>query len=183
MQDSGIAVTVFIAINIILPFVDSNQPTKQHLPAKQGNCSYAIKIQTTCAPFAGTTDAVGIRFGDLAGNLVVVKHLRNPQLVFDPREGKRKHGSLYGGFKRCAVDMFVVNGTCMAGNVCSLYVKKFGLDRWMPGWVKVLRQPSKNSRMLPISYTFYFRKFVPENVWFGFNYCGSNRGSQPQIAY
>ncbi|KAL5700547.1 hypothetical protein ACHQM5_025974 [Ranunculus cassubicifolius] len=142
-------------------------------------CSYTIQIETTCATSAGTKDPVGIRFGDSNGNLVIIKNLKNPKMLYGPKLGTRKQWGVYRGFERCAVDMYEVGGVCMSQGVCSLYVKQFGADGWRPGWVKVLRQEG-NGPAKVISDVFYFRRFVPQNVWFGLNYCDTNKRAQPQ---
>jgi len=151
-------------------------------PASGNNCSYSVEIETTCAPSAGTEDHVGVRFSDSLGNLIVVKHLKNPKLVYAPTAGlKKQAGGAYGGFQRCAIDVFEASGPCMSRRVCSLYLKKVGSDDWRPGWVKVLhRQDGGHAE--PVSYTFYFRTFVPENVWYGFDYCHSRGGFRPHAA-
>ncbi|KAL6326465.1 hypothetical protein AAG906_008327 [Vitis piasezkii] len=138
--------------------------------ASPGNCSYSIEIETTCAPSAKTTDRISVRFSDMAGNL----------LLYAPR-GMKNPGGVYGGFQRCAIDMFEASGACMSQIVCSLYLKKFGSDGWRPGWVKVLHRWD-DGRLAPVSHTFYFRTFVPENVWYGFDYCRSRGGLTPHIA-
>ncbi|XP_077212872.1 embryo-specific protein ATS3A-like [Tasmannia lanceolata] len=173
MDESGkILLSITIAFLFIFPSTKGGP-----LP----NCTYSIEIETTCAPFAGTTNVVGVRFGDSDGNLILVKHLKDPKLVYDPKDGVKKQGKSYGGFERCAIDMFETNGTCLSRWACYLYLKRSGSDEWRPGWVKVLRRREDGS-VFPVSYMFYFRIFVPDNVWFGFNYCWSNRGSMPQMA-
>ncbi|XP_021906449.1 embryo-specific protein ATS3A-like [Carica papaya] len=154
-----IIVIIFIAATIISPLAKANQ-----------NCTYLVEIQTSCAPSAETTDHISLRFGDAAGSLITVKHLKNPKLVYDPSHGLKRHGSGYGGFIRCGIDMFEASGECMKQSVCSLYLKRVGSDGWRPGWVKLFKQ-EKEGRAMPVSYMFYFRTFVPANVWYGLNYC------------
>jgi hypothetical protein len=144
------------------------------------NCSYSIEIETTCAPSAETKDHISVRFSDSAGNLIIVKHLKNPKLLYAPK-GFKKQGGAYGGFERCAIDLFEASGTCMKQSVCSLYLKKVGTDDWRPGCVKVLHQESSGA-LVPVSYVFYFRTFVPENVWYGLDYCHSKEGFMPHFA-
>ncbi|EEF37314.1 conserved hypothetical protein [Ricinus communis] len=157
------------------------QPTNTTLGESHKICSYSIEIETTCAPSADTKDHVSARFSDSSGNLIIVKHLKNPKLVYPPN-GLRKQGGVYGGFGRCAVDMFEVSGPCMKQSICSLYLKKVGSDNWRPGWVKVLHQEGSNGHLVQVSYMFYFRRFLPENVWYGFDYCHSKEGFQPHVA-
>lgn len=166
-----IILTIFISVHA----VNSFQPTNK-------NCSYSIEIETTCASYADTTGPIGLRFNDLLGNLIIVKHLKNPKLVYAPKEILKEINGTYHGFRRCAIDKFEVIGTCMSKWVCSLYLKRFGSDGWRPGWVKVLHQENGEGDPLPVSYKFYFRTFVPQNVWFGFDYCHSRRGFIPHFA-
>ncbi|KAJ0102133.1 hypothetical protein Patl1_06212 [Pistacia atlantica] len=160
----------------IFPLTKANQPLNQTSLISQGNiCSYSIEIETSCAAAAETTDHISVRFSDSAGNLIIVKHLKNPKLLYAPKNGGKKQG---GGLQRCSINMFNANGACMKKSVCALYVKRVGSDEWRPGWIKVVHQ-EENGRAVPVSYTFYFRKFVPENVWFGFDYCHSRVGFKP----
>ncbi|KAK4835353.1 hypothetical protein QYF36_008756 [Acer negundo] len=130
------------------------------------------QVETTCAVSAETTDHISLRFSDSKGNLIIVKHLKNPKLIIAPKNGVKKPVG-GGGFQRCSTDMFEVNGgACMEQSVCALYLKRVGSDEWRPGWVKVFHQDN-GGRQVQVSYTFYFRTFVPENVWFGFDYCHS----------
>ncbi|PQM43237.1 uncharacterized protein Pyn_29944 [Prunus yedoensis var. nudiflora] len=160
--------TVFAIFFIISTPINAMQPNNYGFQGSKTNCTYSIEIETTCAQSAGTTDHVSVRFGDSEGNLIIVKHLNNPKLLYAPKGGLRRRG--YGGFGRCAKDMFEASGPCMSQRVCSLYLKRVGSDDWRPGRVKVLHQQD-GSRVVPVSYVFYFRTFVPENVWYGFNYC------------
>ena len=164
---------IFIVSITIFSSAFGNKPNNQALLGSQKNCSYSIEIQTTCAPSADTTDHVSIRFSDSLGNLIIVKHLKNPKLLYAPKGGLKKQGGAYSGFERCAIDMFEASGPCMSQRVCSLYLKKVGSDNWRPGWVKVLHTQD-GGHVVPVSYMFYFRTFVPENVWYGFDYCHSN---------
>ncbi|XP_024024746.1 embryo-specific protein ATS3A [Morus notabilis] len=120
---------------------------------------------------AETRDHVSVRFSDSKGNVVIVKQLKNPKLLYAPKNGSKKRDGAYGGFERCAVDMFESSGPCVSDKVCSLYLKKVGSDEWRPGWIKVHQQ--EGGSLVQISCMFYFRTFVPENVWYGFNYCHS----------
>ncbi|XP_059627159.1 embryo-specific protein ATS3A-like [Cornus florida] len=170
--------TISVIAIIIFSTANGSQITSIAL---QGNRSYSIQIETTCAPAAETTDTISLRFSDSAGDLVIIKHLKNPKLLYAPKGGSRRHGGAYGGFARCAVEMFEVSGARMGGRVCALYLKRFGSDGWRPGWVKVLRRQD-NGREVPVSYMFYFRTFVPGNVWYGFDYCQSRGGFVPHVA-
>lgn len=176
---------VLLVISILTTTIPShvateNLPISANLQESQKNCSYSIEIETTCAASADTKDHVSVRFSDSSGNLIIVKPLKNPKLLYAPK-GFRKHGTgSYGGFGRCSVDMFEASGPCMQG-VCSLYFKKVGSDDWRPGWVKVLHKVG-DGHLVPVSYVFYFRIFVPGNVWYGFDYCHSKERFMPHVA-
>ena len=124
---------------------------------------------------------MSVRFSVSLGNLIIVKHLKNPKLLYAPKGGLKKQGGAYSGFERFAIDMFEASGPCMSQRVCSLYLKKVGSDNWRPGWVKVLHTQD-GGHVVPVSYMFYFRTFVPENVWYGFDYCHSNGAFMPHAA-
>lgn len=173
MKALSILAMATIAFIISLP-VDAVQPTNHGFQGSKPNCTYSIEIETTCAQSAETRDHVSLRFSDSKGDLIIVKHLNNPKLLYAPKGGG------YGGFGRCAIDVFEASGPCMSTRVCSLYVKKVGSDDWRPGWMKVLHQQD-GGREVPVSYVFYFRTFVPENVWFGFDYCKSKGGFVPRV--
>ncbi|KAM5556181.1 embryo-specific protein ATS3A [Rosa sericea] len=161
---------------ISLP-TNAMHPINHGFQGAKPNCTYSIEIETTCAQSAETTDHVSVRFSDSKGDLIIVKHLKNPKLLYAPKGGSKRGG--YGGFGRCAIDMFEASGPCMSSRVCSLYVKKVGSDDWRPGWVKVLHR--QDGGQVPVSYVFYFRTFVPENVWYGFDYCHSKGGFVPHV--
>ncbi|XP_057981087.1 embryo-specific protein ATS3-like [Malania oleifera] len=155
-------INILIIATIISPANGSQFTNHAFQVSGLRNCSYSIEIETTCAPSAETTDHVSARFSDSAGNLVIAKHLTHPKLVVAPKHGLKKPGAAYNGFGRCSIDMFRARGSCMSHWVCSLYLKRIGADGWRPGWVKVLHQRD-SGLAVPISYTFYFRKFLPEN--------------------
>ncbi|GLJ24167.1 hypothetical protein SUGI_0461040 [Cryptomeria japonica] len=170
---------------ILLLFVTpilATRPPATMLPGQQkGNCTYAVEIETTCAPSAATADHVGVRFGDSEGNHVVAKNLKHPEPIWNPRmgrENKDKQWNNYQPFDKCAIDRFEVEGPCMQRGICYLYLKRVGADEWRPGWAKVLHKKS-DGVVSPVSDTFYFRMFLPSNVWFGFDYCDENPPHPP----
>lgn len=163
----SVSILTIFAVALLTSFpVNGNQPTNKVFQGSQKNCSYSIEIETTCAPNAETTDHVSVRFSDSQGDWIIVKHLK-----YSKNGKNKKQGEVYDGFRRCAIDMFEASGPCMREKVCSLYLKKVGSDNWRPGWVKVHQQDGNGG--VKDSYMFYFRVFVPENVWYGFNYCYS----------
>lgn len=180
------SILIIFIVSIIFPPASGNKPNDQALQGPHRNCSYSVEIETTCAASAETADHVSVRFSDSLGNLIIVKHLKNPKLIYAPKDGSKQQqgGGAYRGFQRCAIDMFEASGACMRQRVCSLYLKKVGSDDWRPGWVKVLhnQDPDAGGDAVPVSYMFYFRTFVPENVWYGFDYCHSRGGLMPHAA-
>eukprot|EP01018_Ginkgo_biloba_P019897 Gb_33702 [translate_table: standard] len=159
------------------------RPPATMLPGQQkGNCSYAVEIETTCAASAETADHIGVRFGDSEGNHVVAKHLSHPKPIFNPREGKQNQWTKYKPFDRCAIDRYEVEGPCMQRGICYLYLKRVGSDEWRPGWAKVLSKRG-DGLVAPASDTFYFRMFLPSNVWFGFDYCDLNQPHPPLVVH
>ena len=149
---SSITLLIFFLVNGI-----QFKLTNQDFLGPQRNCSYSIEIETTCAPSAETRDHISVRFSDAKGNLVIVKHLKNPKLLYAPKNGPKKQGGTYNGFGRWAIDLFEASGPCVSDKVCSLYLKKVGSDAWRPGWVKVHQQ--EGGHVVQVSYMFYFRTF------------------------
>lgn len=174
-KKANILIVFILSINVVSPLAKANQPTNLASQISEGNCSYLIQIETTCAPSADTTDHISVRFIDSSGNLIIVKHLRNPKLLNSPKYDLKKSAGRENSefqFKRCSISSFEAKGACMKKSVCALYLKRVGSDDWRPGWVKVLHQED-SGRAVPVSYTFYFRTFLPGNVWYGFDYCHS----------
>lgn len=145
--------------------METNPPTKSSKDPKR-IAHTPLRLRQHVAPNAETTDHVSVRFSDSQGDWIIVKHLK-----YSKNGKNKKQGEFYGGFRRCAIDMFEASGPCMREKVCSLYLKKVGSDNWRPGWVKVHQQDGNGG--VKDSYMFYFRVFVPQNVWYGFNYCYS----------
>nr|ABK21987.1 unknown [Picea sitchensis] len=180
------ATLAFILLLLLAVPIWARPPLATMLPGQQkGNCSYAVEIETTCAPSAETADQVGVRFGDPLGNHVVAAHLKHPAPVFNPGLGHQKQGGThvqYKAFDRCAIDRFEVEGPCMQRGICYLYLKRVGADDWRPGWAKVLCK-HKDGLLAPASDMFYFRTFLPSNVWFGFDYCDTDGPHPPLLVH
>lgn len=70
-----------------------------------------------------------------------------------------------GGFEKCSSDTFQVNGQCL-DTICSLYIYRSGLDGWIPETVEIYEEGSKSVK-------FDFNKNVPDNTWYGHNYCNN----------
>jgi len=114
-------------------------------------CTYAVKVKTSCASPARTSDVVSVAFGDAYRNEAY---------------GARLPG---GGnaFERCGADTFHVSGACGYG-VCYLYLRRAGRDGWAPEWVQVL-EPGPAAGEKPR--TFRFGAPLPDGVWYGHNLC------------
>lgn len=73
-------------------------------------------------------------------------------------------------FEGCSSDTFHLRGPC-AYQICYVYLYRSGPDGWMPGTVKIY---SYNSRAV----TFNYNRFLPGDIWYGFNYCNAASFSQ-----
>ncbi|XP_050231147.1 embryo-specific protein ATS3B-like [Mercurialis annua] len=111
-------------------------------------CSYTVKISTSCSSVRYTRDQISLSFGDAYGNQVYAPRIDDP------------HSST---FESCSTDTFQINGPCTYP-ICYLYLYRNGYDGWKPKYVSVYGYHIK-------SVTFNFNTFVPNAVWFGFNYC------------
>lgn len=184
------AMLPFILLLLLAVPIWARPPLATMLPGQQkGSCSYAVEIETTCAPSAETADQVGVRFGDSLGNHVVAAHLKHPEPVFNPRLNptfghQKQSGShvQYRAFDKCSIDKFEVEGPCMQRGICYLYLKRVGTDDWRPGWAKVLSK-HRNGVLVAASDMFYFRTFLPSNVWFGFDYCDTDGPHPPLLVH
>ncbi|VAH02968.1 unnamed protein product [Triticum turgidum subsp. durum] len=116
-------------------------------------CTYTVKVKTSCASPARTSDAVSVAFGDAYRNEAYGARLP----------------SAPGGraFERCGTDTFRVSGVCGYG-VCYLYLRRAGRDGWAPEWVQVT-EPGPGAGEKPA--TFYFGAPLPDGVWYGHNRC------------
>ncbi|KAL6897897.1 hypothetical protein ACP4OV_006856 [Aristida adscensionis] len=116
-------------------------------------CTYTLRVKTSCASPARTTDAVAVAFGDAYRN-----EAHAPRL---PTGG--------GGnaLERCGTDTFRVAGPCGYG-ICYLYLRRDGRDGWAPEWVQVVEPGPGPS---PATATFYFGDPLPDGVWYGHDRC------------
>ncbi|ESQ40653.1 hypothetical protein EUTSA_v10015927mg, partial [Eutrema salsugineum] len=115
-----------------------------------GSCSYTVIISTSCSSPRYTRDQISLAFGDGYGNQVYAPRLDDP--------GTR-------AFDKCSSDTYEINGPC-AYQICYVYLYRSGPDGWVPGRVKIFGHSSK-------AVTFSYNKYVPESIWYGFNYCNS----------
>ncbi|EXB53234.1 hypothetical protein L484_007177 [Morus notabilis] len=132
------------------------------------NCAYTVTIETTCAKGAETSNHISLRFGDTNSNDVLVKHLNSKHVrKLDPLEPEVLDDVPRKPFQACTVDQFQVKGQCVDSPVCYLYLKLAGSDDWRPGLaqVRVLEGSNLSSNF------FYFRRYLPRNVWHGLDVC------------
>ncbi|KAL4189483.1 hypothetical protein AMTRI_Chr08g207350 [Amborella trichopoda] len=132
------------------------------------NCSYTVKIETTCTKGAETSDHVSLRFGDVDSHDVTVRHLNSKHVRRVDKIGTTVLDDVpRRPFQACSIDEFQVEGPCVESTVCYLYLKHIGKDNWRPGRVQVHVAGKPGFSSLP----FYFRRFVPEHVWHGDDMC------------
>ncbi|KAI3678417.1 hypothetical protein L6452_37708 [Arctium lappa] len=132
------------------------------------NCTYAITVKTTCTKGADTTNHVNIRFGDSDSNDILVHHLNSKHVKrLDPLEPQVLDDVPIKPFQACTIDQFEHTGLCVDSPVCYLYLKLTGQDDWRPGFaqIRVLEGPHLSSDY------FYFRRYLPRNVWHGIDVC------------
>lgn len=166
-------------------------PSLVFLPKMQnfGRCSYTVIISTSCSSPRYTRDQISLYFGDGYGNQVkssavsdflciywdflrwkcvtLWMHLGFVLLnqVYAPRlddPGRR-------AFEQCSSDTYEINGPC-AHQICYVYLYRSGPDGWVPGSIKIFSYGSK-------AVTFSYNTFIPQSIWYGFNYCNNNSHS------
>ncbi|GAB2300339.1 hypothetical protein Dimus_034376 [Dionaea muscipula] len=112
------------------------------------SCSYTVIISTSCSSVSYTRDRISLAFGDAYGNQVYVPRLDDPSSRT---------------FERCSADTFQINGPCTY-DVCYVYLYRRGYDGWKPDTVEIYGTYTRTA-------AFYYKTFIPSNVWYGFNYC------------
>ncbi|MED6216371.1 hypothetical protein PIB30_116958 [Stylosanthes scabra] len=119
------------------------------------NCSYSVTIDTSCSSPKVTTDQISIVFGDAHGNQ-----------VFAPRlDGNHPISKTFG---QCASDRFHREGPC-THKICFAYLRRLGpnFKGWKPQTVQIY------SHNLDQQVAFNFNTFIPNNTWYGYNFCES----------
>nr|UCJ02214.1 ATS3-like protein [Euphorbia tirucalli] len=115
----------------------------------QRGCTYIVEIVTSCGSPVYTRDHISIAFGDAYNNQVYVPRL---------------DAVSSSTFKRCSKDTFQISGGPCLHQLCYFYVKRSGYDGWKPETVTVY---GNNIGTV----TFTYNRFVPGDVWYGFNLC------------
>ncbi|KAF5177934.1 Embryo-specific protein ats3 [Thalictrum thalictroides] len=118
----------------------------------RSTCSYTVSIRTSCSSVRYTRDKISLAFGDSYGYQVYVRRLDDPSS---------------GAFESCSTDTYQISGPCMS-RICYLYLVSVGSDGWKPESITVYGHYTQ-------AVTFYYNTFLPNGVWYGFNYC--NTGS------
>ncbi|EEF51493.1 embryo-specific protein ATS3B [Ricinus communis] len=115
-----------------------------------GSCKYTVIISTSCTSPKYTRDQISLAFGDAYGNQIYVPRLDDPSIR---------------AFESCSSDTFHVTGPCTS-QICYIYLYRSGPDGWIPGRVDIYGYKSFPS-------TFNFYTPIPNDIWYGFNRCGS----------
>ncbi|GLJ24177.1 hypothetical protein SUGI_0461240 [Cryptomeria japonica] len=122
----------------------------------KGECPYILEVKTSKRTLVyydpGTKDHVRVRFGDKSQSEVMDRHLS------EPFEGNNQQP-----FEADNTAKFNISGTCVESDVCYLYFKVEGTDKWKPNHA-VVYSGEMNS-------TFYFKdRYMPENSWDGHDF-------------
>ncbi|XP_027342570.1 embryo-specific protein ATS3B-like [Abrus precatorius] len=147
---------IIVAFSQATPIVTQPQPNESfklnhtHPQNVGSSCTYTVTIKTSCSSPSYTRDHISIAFGDAYGYQVYVPRLDDPYS---------------GTFERCSTDTFEIYGPCTY-QICYLYLYRTGYDGWLPEKVTVYGYYSN-----PI--TFYYNTYIPNGIWYGFDYCGS----------
>ncbi|KAJ0238193.1 hypothetical protein HA466_0242970 [Hirschfeldia incana] len=127
---------------------------------EEESCPYTVLVTTSCFSPDLSRDQITLALGDANGDK-----------VFAPRLDEPLSGG--GGFEKCSSDTFQVKGQCLDA-ICSLYIYRSGTDGWIPETVEIYEEGSKSVK-------FDFNKTVPENTWYGHNYCNSVPPPSPRF--
>ncbi|KGN52886.1 embryo-specific protein ATS3B [Cucumis sativus] len=124
-----------------------------------GSCSYTVTIKTSCSSPAYTRDYISIAFGDAYGNQVYVPRIDDPSSR---------------AFERCSTDRYDLKGPCTY-QICYVYLYRSGYDGWKVDKVTISSYSSK-------SVTFNYNSKIPNDVWFGFNFCSGRQAVESTAA-
>ncbi|KAL3839829.1 hypothetical protein ACJIZ3_024420 [Penstemon smallii] len=135
-------------LSIVFCFTFSKAISADPVP---NSCSYTVITKTSCSSSSQTRDKISLAFGDTYGHEVYAPRLD------DPRSKT---------FEKCSTDTFQIQGPCMY-DICYVYLLRLGSDGWKPESVKLYGADGKAT-------TYYFNKFLPNGVWFGYNNCNKS---------
>ncbi|CAN7046141.1 unnamed protein product [Brassica rapa subsp. trilocularis] len=147
------SILLLLVLSFTSPILSiSDQPLliSSVVPDEEESCPYTVIVTTSCFSPDLSRDQITFALGDADGNKVVARRLDEPLT-----------GG--GGFEKCSSDTFQVKGQCL-DTICSLYIYRSGLDGWIPETVEIYEEGSKSVK-------FDFNKNVPDNTWYGHNYC------------
>ncbi|XP_018500820.2 embryo-specific protein ATS3B-like [Pyrus x bretschneideri] len=145
-------------LSIIRPEAAAKDFNVSKIP-NAGTCSYTAIITTSCSSTRYTRDQISISFGDAYGNQIYAPRLDDPSSRT---------------FELCSTDTFDIYGPC-AYQICYLYLYRTGPDGWKPEYVKIY---GHNSRAV----TFTYNTFIPNDLWYGFNWCNAAPSSAQKSA-
>ncbi|KAK9065908.1 hypothetical protein SSX86_015310 [Deinandra increscens subsp. villosa] len=163
-----VSLIVIIHVMITQHLALASRVTLPLHPKNKRNCTYAITIETTCTEGADTSNHVSIRFGDSNSNDILVHRLNSKHVKrLDPLEPQVLGDVPIKPFEACTIDQFEHTSKCVQSPVCYLYLKLTGDDDWRPGFaqIRVFEGPHLTSNY------FYFRRYLPRNVWHGVDAC------------
>ncbi|KAJ8755992.1 hypothetical protein K2173_024537 [Erythroxylum novogranatense] len=135
---------------LLLPLPHTLRSFKINTTQVATSCSYTVKISTSCFSTRYTRDQISLAFGDAYGNQVYAPRLDDPHTR---------------AFESCSTDTFQINGPCTY-QICYLYLYRYGYDGWKPKTVTVYGHYISPA-------TFYYNTFIPNAIWYGFNYCNA----------
>ncbi|CAL4895468.1 unnamed protein product [Urochloa decumbens] len=149
-----------LALLLLLALALALSSSAAAAPAPARQCAYTLRVKTSCASPARTSDAVSVAFGDAYRNEAQAARL--------PTSGG---GGSRAALERCGTDTFRVRGPCGYG-VCYLYLRRAGSVGWTPEWVRVYEPASSTPS------TFYFGDPLANGVWYGTDRCPKAKAAQ-----
>ncbi|XP_068345484.1 embryo-specific protein ATS3A-like [Pyrus communis] len=158
------SITMKAAVTLVLIFTfmqatSTINAQPQLLPSTQnvGNCSYVVKIKTSCTSAHYTLNQINITFGDTLNKVYSGR-------IDDPQKGR---------FRRCRMDTFGhIFGPCTYP--CCMLFYRTGYDGWKVDTATIFVDAK--------SVTFFFNSmYIPQGVWYGLNNCiGADAASSPE---
>ncbi|GLJ24183.1 hypothetical protein SUGI_0461270 [Cryptomeria japonica] len=131
------------------------------LQAKEEECSYTLEVKTSCNILdSGTRDRVLVRFGDKSFYDANKTEVLERHLSQSMNEGNAKP------FRRCKTDKFNLSGPCVKKQLCYVYFKVEGTDNWRVNDAVIHHEYGND--------IFHLNKRLPENAWYGLEYCNEN---------
>ncbi|KAH9715040.1 Embryo-specific protein ATS3B [Citrus sinensis] len=139
----------------IEPLPQPHRSFKVNATQNDRSCSYTVDIRTSCSSTRYTRDQISLAFGDAYGNQVYAPRLDDPYSRT---------------FESCSTDTYTLYGPCTY-QICYLYLYRSGYDGWKPESVTVYGYYTR-------SISFYYNTWIPDDIWYGFNYCNAASDSK-----